>query len=332
MKSSKINYFIVGCFVIAMVVGLVISVATLTGRTGATDAYYVVYKNVTGIKFGTQVLYEGYPIGQVEKVTPQDKDGRMQFRVDLSVTENWRIPDNSKAHIAAPGLLSALTISIAAGDSPTPLKPGTMIVSQEASNIFAVMSSVATEVTDLAQNSIKPMLATIDRAVNDFSSLLQGDGKGLIGDGKALIGDSQELLDKLLIVANDLSTRTPKIADDIENFAGRMVKISSEVEKVLSPDNRYLIETILADLGAATGNLNNLAVTMGSLVQDNKQDIDKSVDDMRNAVDSVSRHIDAINQNLEGAARNMYEFSRQIRQNPGLLLGGTPPKDQAVGQ
>ena len=28
----------------------------------------------------------------------------------------------------------------------------------------------------------------------------------------------------------------------------------------------------------------------------------------------------------------MYEFSRQIRENPGLLLGGTPPKDQAVGK
>jgi phospholipid/cholesterol/gamma-HCH transport system substrate-binding protein len=36
-----------------------------------------------------------------------------------------------------------------------------------------------------------------------------------------------------------------------------------------------------------------------------------------------------INQNLEGAARNMFEFSRQIRQNPGLLLGGKPPTDEA---
>ena len=62
---------------------------------------------------------------------------------------------------------------------------------------------------------------------------------------------------------------------------------------------------------------------------DNRLDLDRSVVDMRHAVESVTRHIDAINQNLEGAARNMYEFSRQIRQNPGLLMGGTPPKDEA---
>ena len=35
MKSNKINYLIVGSFVIAVVVGLVVSAALLTGRTGA---------------------------------------------------------------------------------------------------------------------------------------------------------------------------------------------------------------------------------------------------------------------------------------------------------
>ncbi|MBI3113149.1 MAG: MCE family protein, partial [Rhodospirillales bacterium] len=68
MRSSKINYLLVGVFVIGMVVALVVSVALLTGRTGATDLYYSYYENVTGVKFGTQVVYEGYPIGQVEQV------------------------------------------------------------------------------------------------------------------------------------------------------------------------------------------------------------------------------------------------------------------------
>ncbi|MCF6247966.1 MAG: hypothetical protein L3J69_11470, partial [Desulfobacula sp.] len=38
--------------------------------------------------------------------------------------------------------------------------------------------------------------------------------------------------------------------------------------------------------------------------------------------------IDAVNQNVEGTARNMYEFSRQIRQNPGLLLSGGSPQEK----
>jgi phospholipid/cholesterol/gamma-HCH transport system substrate-binding protein len=58
--------------------------------------------------------------------------------------------------------------------------------------------------------------------------------------------------------------------------------------------------------------------------------VEKSVVDLRYIVESIARRIDSMNQNLEGAARNMYEFSRQIRQNPGLLLGGTPPEDAAA--
>ena len=104
-------------------VGLVVSAALLTGRTGAVDSYYAVYRNVTGVKFGTQVLYEGYPIGQVEQVTPQERGGRMWFRVDFGVTRGWRIPDDSLAQIAAPGLLAAVAININAGSSKSALKP-----------------------------------------------------------------------------------------------------------------------------------------------------------------------------------------------------------------
>jgi phospholipid/cholesterol/gamma-HCH transport system substrate-binding protein len=42
---------------------------------------------------------------------------------------------------------------------------------------------------------------------------------------------------------------------------------------------------------------------------------------MRYTVETIAERIDAVTYNLEGASRNMYEFSRQIRINPGLLLG-----------
>ena len=40
------------------------------GRTGATDDYLTVYPNVTGLKHGSPVFYEGYPIGQVSAIEP----------------------------------------------------------------------------------------------------------------------------------------------------------------------------------------------------------------------------------------------------------------------
>ena len=286
MKGNRLNYFAVGLFVIASIVGLVVSVAVLSGRTGAAESYYAVYRNVTGVKFGTQVMYEGYPIGQVETVTPVPEAGGMSFRVDFAVRQGWRIPEDSVANIAAPGLLSAITISIQAGKSVAALKPGAQIMSQEAANIFAMVSSVAGDLGALAEHNVKPLLANLN------------------------------------LIAAEVLTRIPVIADNVQEFTDRMKKNSDEVSELLSPENREKLDRTIANLDLATKNLDELTALSLGVVADNRGDI-------RYVVESVTRHVESINQNLEGAARNMLEFSRQIRQNPGLLMGGTPPKDTA---
>lgn len=323
MRSPKINYFVVGLFVIASLVGLVVSIAVLTGRTGATDPYYVVYKNVTGVKFGTQVMYEGYPIGQVEKVTPTPENGGMRFRVDLAVTRGWRIPEDSVATIAAPGLLSAITISIEAGKSDVALKPNGQLKSQESANIFAMFTSVAGDLSALAEHNVKPLLINLNKVVQSFGEMMDKEGKLVVQDINALVKETAALV-------QDLSRRAPIIADNIQDFSERMKQNSAEFSALLSPENRAQVERAIGNLDAAAKNLDELLVLTRTMVADNRTNVEKSLSNIRYVVESVARHVDAINQNMEGAARNMYEFSRQIRQNPGLLLGGTPPKDTAT--
>ncbi len=45
----------------------------------------------------------------------------------------------------------------------------------------------------------------------------------------------------------------------------------------------------------------------------------------------VSRYVDDISQNIDATARNMSEFSRSIRANPGVLLSGTDAPDPPQG-
>ncbi len=336
MKSSKINYVMVGSFVLAMGAALVVSLAVLTGRTGATDSYHAIYKNVTGVKFGTQVLYEGYPIGQVTEITPQPEGGRMRFRVDFDVIEGWRIPEDSVAQVAAPGLLAAITLSIKAGDGAA-LEPGGRVAEQESANVLAVLSGVAADLGELAETHIKPLIVTIDRTVGAFGDLLEVDAQVLMRDLAALV--------------RDVAERMPKIAENVEAFTEKLDRSSGELVALMTPENREKLEGLIANLDAAAGNLARLSedfektrgavdrllasmnatvANLDTMVADNKLDIEKSIIDIRYVVDSVARHIDSINQNMEGAARNMYEFTRQIRQNPGLLLGGRPPRDEAA--
>lgn len=332
MRSSRLNYVVVGGFVLAMIAALVVTAALLTGRTGATDTYYAVYQNIAGVKFGTQVLFEGYPIGQVEAVAPEPSEGGMRFRVVLEVTEGWRIPIDSVAEIAAPGLLAAVTVSIHAGTNPLALRPGSEIKARQSRNIFAMLSSVASDVTALSEQSLKPLLENLNHTVQMVGVMLEGDVRELVGE--------------LTRLTTDLAERTPRIADKIEVVADSLNRSSGELEALLKPENRQKLEGMLDDMDSAAANfaeisavlqatlgkLDRLIVETGGLVANNKEGVQKSLSDLRYVTDSVSRHIDSINLNLEGAARNMYEFSRQIRQNPGLLLGGQPQKGEAARQ
>ena len=57
MKDSRRNYLVVGTFVIAMGAVLIAWIAVLSGRSGATDRYHVLYDNVMGLARGTEVLF-----------------------------------------------------------------------------------------------------------------------------------------------------------------------------------------------------------------------------------------------------------------------------------
>ncbi|MEQ9171052.1 MAG: MlaD family protein [Rhodospirillales bacterium] len=329
MRSNKINYLLVGTFVLAMAAGLIVALSVLTGRTGATDAYHAYYTNVTGVKFGTQVVYEGYPIGQVETVTPEPSKGGMRFRVDFEVTEGWKIPKDSKVAIAAPGLLAAVTLSISAGASPDALAPGAEVAAVEGGDLFAVVSGVAEKLGGLSDNSIEPLLASVQRAVNNANKLLDNHGEALAGDMKQMINEAA------LLVA-DVSRRIPVVIDNMELIASDVKSFSGELKAAATPENRRLVEETVANLNGATkdaraamANGDKLMTTLTDMVGKNDGDLRRSIKDARYVVESVARRIDAINENLEGMSRNMLEFSRQIRQSPGLLLNSKPVTDEA---
>ncbi|MDC1214103.1 MlaD family protein [Rhodospirillales bacterium] len=332
MRTSKINYFIVGLFVLTMIVGLIAAIAVLTGRTGATDEYHAYYSNVTGVKFGTQVVYEGYPIGQVIEVTPEEHDGRMRFRVNFDITEGWKIPEDSVAEIAAPGLLAAVTLAIEAGESATPLKAGSEVEAAERADMFAAVANVAGDFGDLSNNYLKPLLKNVNGTILEINTFLEEGG-----EGRLIAADARDTMGMARSVMADLKDRIPSIATKLDSILSDVNVTSKRLNEILTPANQKKIIGMVDNLNAATQKFDTVLITMNSilkdiddLVLDADGDIARTAKESRYIVESVARNIDAINQNMDGAARNLYEFSRQIRQNPGLLLGGTSPEDKGA--
>lgn len=330
MRSNKINYVAVGAFVCASLVGLVIAIALLTGRTGATDSYFATYKNISGVKFGTQVVFEGYQIGQVEEIKPIVDGNKIRFKISLAVQAGWKIPSDSSAQIASSGILAPVVISIKSGKSNDVLKPGSDIPSKESANIFAAISEVAGEMSELSDTSLKPLLSSVNQAVKTFEKILGTDGEALVKE--------------IRVVTKDIAEKVPGITKNVQSFAQKLNNTGDEINLLLRPENRKKVEVLISDISKAMTNfsslsedlkgsqakLDTLLANMNKTVGGNKKNIDKAVKDFRYIVSTVAEHIQAFNQNMEATSRNMYEFSRQIRQNPGLLLGGTAPNDPAA--
>ncbi len=160
--------------------------------------------------------------------------------------------------------------------------------------------------------------------------MLERDGVDLVADITGLV--------------KDVTERIPDIITDIESATKRIEQGADRFANLLNDDNRKSLNTVIGNAKSASDNFADLSrelkdtrarfdgllVSLDDMVIDNKVDVEKSIVELRYVIDSISRHIDSTNHNLEATARNMYEFSRQIRQNPGLLLNAAPPADQAA--
>lgn len=175
MRNHNLNYVAVGSFVVAMLVALVVTVSALTGRTGPTDDYHLVLSNVSDVKFGTQVRYEGFPIGQVERIVPEPAEQGMKFRLDVSIRKGWRLPDDSLARVGSSSLLAAKTIDVAGGKSPNTLKPGAEIPSAPPVDMFSLVANVAGEFADLNREGLKPFVDDLRQVARQLRVTLDKD-------------------------------------------------------------------------------------------------------------------------------------------------------------
>ncbi len=316
MQDSRINYVVVGAFVTTMIVALIIVISMLAGSSGSTDRYFTVYSNVSGIKFGTQVFYEGYQVGQVEAVTPIDRgNNQLQFKVDIEVQEGWKIPEDSIARAQVSGLLSAIANDIRAGKSQSLLRPGAEIRGAEPSNMFAALQDISSQFGDLSANSIKPLLDNLNKYI-------------------VVLGDST--------VAH-----LPKAMADLEKIAGSVQRAMAMIEtEVLKPQNRDHLDSIIANFDTTSTNLAQVSTGLeetrktltesitkvNGMLDSSSGNVSEAARDLRYTLDTIARYVDDISHNTDATARNMAEFSRAIRENPGLLLGGSPQKDQEGGK
>lgn len=320
MTSHRLNLALIGGFVLAALATLVIALAVLAGRTGATDDYSTVYPNVTGLKYGSQVFFEGYPVGQVVDIKPLHDEARVRFRVTMAIASGWKIPEDSRASTAAPGLLAPVTIVIAAGSSPNLLKPGAEIPAGTNRDLMSTVAGAAGTVDRLSREGLMPLFGNVDRQVTAVGALLDGDVRRLVNNAN--------------VVAEAAAKTVPPLLADARAVTDNLRAISQQLDGAVTPERMAAIDRIIRNADQATASLAKSSQALEALSGESGEDLRVTVRELRLTSESLARHSDAISQNLDSAAHNLKDLSRQLRANPGLLIrgGGAADADAEPGR
>ena len=300
----------------------------VTGRTGPSDDYHVFYENVGGLKFGTGVYYEGYRVGQVEKIEPQQSAAGVRYRLRLSITRDWKIPDDSVAKIISTGLIAAPQIGIQQGESKVYLKPGDEIEGLEQQNMFSALNDAAGEFHHLSRNGVMPLLENLNQRVTEISTHVidfrEQQLSPLVANldrqlNEQVLVDAAEMMKKLNDSASQLQqVLGPQNRGKFENFLTHIDDVAINLNALISriEQTRQQMNGVLSSLDQlTTGNTERIAETIDNA--------NGSVEEARKMMRSINTHLDSILYHAEGSTRHLHEFSKAIRENPTRLIRGT---------
>jgi phospholipid/cholesterol/gamma-HCH transport system substrate-binding protein len=265
-------------------------------------SYLVTYHNVTGLKSGAPVFYEGFRIGQVTGIDPVRGAEHTRYKIELSVRKDWPIPSDSIARLQSSGLLADVSIAIREGTAKDAAKPGSELKGEEGGDVFAAVNELANQITILARDRISPLVESLGKR---FGS-----------------------------IAGVIDTNAPILMDQAHALLTKLDNAALSVNEVLSPQNRSQIDQTLAnirkvtaDLHATQDRLDTLLDSLKGTAEENRPALRATIADLAQITSALAKRIDAISHNLESSSRNFNEFTREVRKSPNRLLV-TPKADK----
>ncbi|MCF6288784.1 MAG: MlaD family protein [Proteobacteria bacterium] len=302
MKRIYNNYFLVGLFTIIIGGISIVLLLNMGGRNDDTDRYYSYFANVTGLGYGNPVYYEGYRVGQVEKITPETIKGELYFKTEYTLIADWKVPTDSITKIASSGLLSDMSLNISAGTSKTYLTPNSEIQGVIGDDIMATLTQLAEDFQSLSQDKIIPLIDLVYARTDSLT--------------KSLETQIPEILTAIEVLIQDINSLT-KSANQLigqENVEG--------INKIITN-----LEELTAQLSSTGGwiktsldKVNGLISSGDDLLKNNGDKVADLLDLTAQLISAFSSRADTIASEIESASMNINETTDIIRKNPKSLL------------
>jgi phospholipid/cholesterol/gamma-HCH transport system substrate-binding protein len=264
---------IVGIFVVASLAALLVMVLIVAQQEGLFQEYVryrAIFKNVSGLKSGSEVHLAGVTVGNVTH-TVIDPDGNIVVTFQVIKKYSDRIRQDSKATIGFMGLLGEKSLDLTPGSLSKPvIPPEGIVASIEPLDITQIVAQAAPSLQDLQKvlTNLVSITQGLSEPGSDFSHIMAdlkdivakvNQGKGSLGmfvNDAALYRETTQMV----TVAKQILTEF-----DQSVFGALNVKSPEFKKQVQKTAENF--QTTLAKASSASGSLQEAATRLPDLVK-----------------------------------------------------------------
>jgi len=247
--ETKANYVAVGAFVLACMLGLVITMLWLAGIQYSQEfAYYQTNFTgpVTGLGKGTTVRYNGIEVGRVDALRFDPNDPQVVI-VTLQMQPHLGIRVDSVASIESQGLTGGSYVEITGGS-----KNAALLERQEGQR-YAVIKSKPSTLQQLATGAPE-LLAKLNKAADRLNGVLTKENQEAFTHILANLDESTSMLarrsgdiDASIVNFSVASKALPHTVADADASVKKFGQLSSDTDDFVKGEGLAQLAQLLAD-------------------------------------------------------------------------------------
>jgi len=266
--ETKANYVAVGAFVLACVIGLVVTIMWLAGVQYSQEyAYYQAYFKgpVTGLGKGTTTRYNGIDVGRITNLEFDPSDPQRVI-VTMQVQPNLNIREDSVASVESQGFTGGSFVEITGGTSASPL-----LVAHDEQR-YPVIHTKQSTFAQL-QQSAPEVIAKLNTAVSRLNDLLNDNNRRAIGHVLANLDETTQAIarrsadiDATITNANKAMANLTQATTDlrptlqqVDLTVRRYGKVADDADAFINGDGLAQLSDLIGEMRRLVSNLTQVS-------------------------------------------------------------------------
>jgi phospholipid/cholesterol/gamma-HCH transport system substrate-binding protein len=306
--DTKVNYAVVGVFVLALSTVLIAGILWLAVGAGGKKHYdlymAVINESVAGLNLDATVKYLGVDVGKVRTIRLNPSNPQ-EVQLIFAIEQGTPIKEDTEAVLKTQGLTGIAYVELSGGTPDSP--PLTAAPGQYP--IIHTKPSLSTRL----ENILTTVLAKLDRTAANVNALFDDENREEV----------KKILTNASVVMSTIASQKAEIAGLITNAT----KTVDHAERAAAH-----IDPMLARIGKSADALEKMANEAGLASTSTKKTAEEVGTGVRQFTGETLPEIERLLGELNVLSASLRRLSDQTEQNPSSLLRGRQPVPPGPGE